>query len=130
LNQARMRRRRLRLSTAQSIDEHELDSEERVPFILSDWREVPSEALERKEVRHILRDAMLKLPESYREVLILRDIREFSIVETAEMLELTPTNVKIRLFRARLKLRNLIAPLLRNSYVTSRNPFRKGRKPW
>jgi RNA polymerase sigma-70 factor, ECF subfamily len=130
LNEARMRRRRLRFAKMESLNEDDSDSEEHAPFLLGDWREVPSEALERKEVQHMLQEALLRLPETYREVLVLRDIREFSIAETAEMLGLTPANVKIRLLRARLKLRDMIAPLLDSGAVTSRNPFQKGRKPW
>lgn len=130
LNEARMRLRRLRNAKLEPLSEDDSDSEEHVPFLLGDWREIPSETLERKEVRQMLRDALLQLPENYREILVLRDIREFSIAETAQVLGLTTVNVKIRLLRARLKLRDLIAPLLKSSAVTSRNPFQKGRNPW
>jgi len=52
-----------------------------------------------------LADAIQKLPENLRTVFILRDIEGLSIIETAQALELTETNVKTRLLRARMKLR-------------------------
>lgn len=130
LNEGRMRLRHLRSHKHEPLNEDESDSEEHIPLLLSDWREIPSEALERQEVQEMLEQALVQLPESYREVLVLRDIEELSIVETAETLRLTIANVKTRLLRARLRLRDLIVPLQQGAAVTSRNPFRKGRKPW
>ena len=50
----------------------------------------------------------MELPESYREVLVLRDIQELSTAEAAETLGITANAVKIRLHRARLALRSLL----------------------
>ena len=69
------------------------------------------ELLERSEVRERVRRAIDGLPESYRTVLLLRDIEELSTAEAAEMLETTPGAVKVRLHRARLELRNRIGSL-------------------
>lgn len=130
INEGRMRLRRRRSHRHEPLNEDESESEEYVPLLLSDWREIPSESLERKEVHEMLERAVLELPDSYRQVLILRDIEELSIAETAEMLGLTVSTVKTRLLRARLKLRDLIASRQVSTAVTSRNPFQKGRKPW
>jgi len=53
----------------------------------------------------ILEDAILSLPESYRTVLMMRDIEELSTAEAAESLEISEENVKVRLHRARALLR-------------------------
>jgi len=64
--------------------------------------------LERKEMAAIVRDAIARLPEHYRTVLLLRDIEERNTAETAELLETTPNAVKVRLHRARQALRTLL----------------------
>jgi len=70
------------------------------PAMLRDWREVPSEALERKEVRGMLQEAITSLSPIYREVLLLRDVEELSIEETATALTISVASVKVRLHRA------------------------------
>jgi RNA polymerase sigma-70 factor, ECF subfamily len=74
------------------------------------WDEPADVALEREDTRAFVRAAIDRLPESYRVVLMLRDIEGFDTAETAELLGLTPNAVKIRLHRARMALRSLIAP--------------------
>jgi RNA polymerase sigma-70 factor (ECF subfamily) len=64
--------------------------------------------LERKEMAAVVRDAIARLPEHYRTVLLLRDIEERDTAETAELLETTPNAVKVRLHRARQALRTLL----------------------
>jgi RNA polymerase sigma-70 factor (ECF subfamily) len=83
------------------------------PALLRDWREVPLEALERKEVRHMLQEAIAALPDLYREVFLLRDVEELSVNETAETLSITDGTVKVRLHRARLMLQKQLAPRLK-----------------
>lgn len=65
----------------------------------------------RKEVCTEVRECVESLPDSYREVLILRDVEEMDTETTAKMLGLTPANVKVRLHRARQALRTLLDPL-------------------
>jgi RNA polymerase sigma-70 factor (ECF subfamily) len=77
------------------------------------WDEAADELAEREETRQVVRDAILSLPDTYREVLVLRDIEEMSTEETARALGITPNAVKIRLHRARLALRTLLDPHLR-----------------
>jgi RNA polymerase sigma-70 factor, ECF subfamily len=74
------------------------------------WNEPADVALSRAETREFIRNAIDKLPETYRTVLLLRDVEGLSNDEAAEMLGITPNAVKIRLHRARLALRRLIAP--------------------
>jgi RNA polymerase sigma-70 factor, ECF subfamily len=76
----------------------------------SQWDETADQMAEREETRQVVRDAILSLPETYREVLILRDIEEMSTDETARALGITANAVKIRLHRARLALRTLLDP--------------------
>ena len=74
------------------------------------WTEAPDERLSRLETAATVREAIDRLPEAYRTVLLLRDIEGLSGQEAAEMLHITPNAVKIRLHRARIALRTLIAP--------------------
>jgi RNA polymerase sigma-70 factor (ECF subfamily) len=57
------------------------------------------------ELRSLLEQAIASLPENYRAVLMLRDVEEMTTQETAEALELTEENVKVRLHRARAMMR-------------------------
>ena len=83
------------------------------PAILTSWREVPAEALERKELGGILRKAIEGLPEIYRNVVLLRDIEEMDVRETAGALGITEGTVKVRLHRARALLQRDLAPKLK-----------------
>ena len=57
------------------------------------------------ELSNVLERAVLSLPEDYRVVVVLRDVEGMSTEETAQSLNLTPENVKVRLHRAHAKLR-------------------------
>jgi RNA polymerase sigma-70 factor, ECF subfamily len=124
LNEARSRLRREGILRMDSLDDTTEDGGPVSPAILRDWREVPSEALERKEIRQMLQEAITGLPEKYREVFILRDVEELNVFETAAALRITVGNVKVRLHRARLMLQKQLSPLLKNS-----NP-KRGWFPW
>src|SRR6266852_1847342 len=131
LNEGRLRLRRGRLEKTESLDGgSENEEEDYLPRDFGDWREIPSEALEQKEVREVLARAIARLDHKYREVVVLRDLRHLNIVETSEALGITAAAVKTRLLRARLQLRDMVAPLLRGSSLFSRNWFTKGRNPW
>jgi len=77
------------------------------------WDETADQLLERRETREMLRAAIDRLPESYRTVLMLRDIEELDTQEVAELLGVTANAVKIRLHRARQALRELLDRRLR-----------------
>jgi RNA polymerase sigma-70 factor (ECF subfamily) len=76
------------------------------------WADQVVECAQRNEMRDQVRQCIDRLPDSYRSVLILRDIEEFDTEETARMLGCTPNNVKVRLHRARQALRTLLEPLV------------------
>lgn len=68
----------------------------------------PHERLERRERQQIVHEAIEQLPENYREVVILRDIEQLSTDEAAEVLGITPGNVRVRLHRARQALHDIL----------------------
>lgn len=78
-------------------------------LILADWCCLPEEELLSEESRRFLDQAIQLLPATLRSVFILRDIEGMSIRETADLLGLTETNVKTRLLRARLFLRQQLS---------------------
>lgn len=78
------------------------------------WSENAESILQRTELVGIVRSAIDQLPDTYREVLLLRDIEELSTDEAAEALGVTPNAVKIRLHRARQALRTLLDPYMRS----------------
>ena len=129
VNEALMRRRRERTRMTEAIDDHRDEEGEYVPREFADWREIPSEALERKEVRQRLAEALASLDRRYREVFVLRDMEQLNIQETAEALGISVASVKTRLLRARLMLRDLLAGGWEKGWF-SRLPFEKGTKPW
>jgi RNA polymerase sigma-70 factor (ECF subfamily) len=129
VNEALMRRRKAHAEIMEPIGEREEDDGSYTPRDFADWREIPSEVLERKEIRQKLASAVAALAEKYREVFVLRDIQHLSIEDTAEALGISRASVKTRLLRARLMLRDLLAPGLGGTFF-SRLPFEKGTKPW
>jgi RNA polymerase sigma-70 factor (ECF subfamily) len=112
LNEARSRLRRKKTAKTESLDE--LNEGGHVsPALLRDWREIPSEALERQEVRLLLQDAITDLPTIYREVFVLRDMEDLSVNQSAEALGISVAAAKVRLHRARLMLQKRLAPELK-----------------
>lgn len=112
LNEARSRIRRRDAVKMESLDGPEDEEGHVSPAQLTDWKEIPSEALERKEIRHLLHKAVTALPLIYREVFQLRDIEQMSVNEAAAALGITISSVKVRLHRARMMLQKHLAPQL------------------
>jgi len=129
VNEALMRRRRAHPEIIEPIGERQEEDGQYTPRDFADWREIPSEVLERKEIRQKLADAVAMLTQKYRDVFVLRDVQHLSIEETAEALGISRASVKTRLLRARLMLRDMLAPGLGGAWFT-RLPFEKGNKPW
>ncbi|HXT69350.1 MAG TPA: sigma-70 family RNA polymerase sigma factor [Vicinamibacterales bacterium] len=73
------------------------------------WPEPAEDQIDRKRLAATVREAIDHLPESHRLVLLLRDIEELSTEETATAIGITPNAVKLRLHRARMALRTLLA---------------------
>lgn len=128
VNEARMRLRRDRQRIMEPIGDREDEEGNYTPRDFADWREIPSEALERSEVRSALAKALESLSRAYREVFVLRDVQRLSIAETAQVLGISQAAVKTRLLRARLMLRDLLAGL--KGSLANREMFSKGTNPW
>ena len=78
-------------------------------MVFVDWTQDPSMSVDNKEVQQVLDGAINQLSEIYRTVFILRDIENISIRETSNILNISEENVKIRLRRARLFLRDQLS---------------------
>ena len=93
------------------------------PAVLTSWSEIPAAALERKELGAILRRAVEGLPEIYRNVVMLRDIEEMDVRESAAALGISEGAVKVRLHRARALLQRDLAPRLKGFAPKKRGKF-------
>jgi RNA polymerase sigma-70 factor (ECF subfamily) len=80
-----------------------------LPETFVDWSLLPEKELLSGEGKTVLEKAIKQLPENLRMVFILRDVEDLSIKETAEILNLTEVNVKTRLLRARMALREQLS---------------------
>ena len=130
MNEARGRLRKENRVLFDSLDEQREDNAHYTPAELADWREVPLAALERQEVRALVQDAIAELPDTYREIVTLRDVEELSINDTAELLGISVPLVKVRLHRARLMLQKKLAPLLKSAAPKKSKQFFLGRLQW
>ncbi len=94
-----------------NIDDNDVSDEidDLSPSQFVDWGALPEDVLLSAEGRQALDAAIHNLPENQRMVFLLRDIQELSIKDTAEALGLTESNVKVRLLRARLTLREQLS---------------------
>ncbi|MGC2527962.1 MAG: sigma-70 family RNA polymerase sigma factor [Candidatus Acidiferrum sp.] len=112
INEARTRLRKYRKHLYDSLHESAQGDDEGdyLPRDFADWREIPSEAFQTSELRQALSKALTSLPPKYRQVLILRDIQHLSTAESAQLLGITEDSVKTRLLRARLMMRDELAP--------------------
>ena len=126
INEARTRLRRQALVRMEPLDQLPDKDKSISPALLRDWREIPSEAVEREEVRNLIQLAVEQLPDIYREVFLLRDVEELTISETAEALNISIPSVKVRLHRARMRLQKQLAPQLR----TVNRASKRGWLPW
>lgn len=110
VNTARMKLRKNHADLWRSLDEPLATEEGEVALDPAEWRENPEQQYNREERERLLLHALGGLHPSYREVVVLRDLRQFSTEETARTLGLTEANVKTRLLRARLQLRQRLTP--------------------
>jgi len=98
------------------------EDEDLKPTQFVDWSALPEDELLSGEGKKFLDEAIRTLPESLRIVFLLRDVEGLSIKETADALNLTETNVKTRLLRARMRLREGLS-----MYFGERLPVRSER---
>lgn len=126
INEGRKRLRKAKGAAEDSIEEEMEEKEgDYTPAPLTDWREIPLEALERKELREALRKAITELPDIYRQVFTLRDLEELNIEETAQALGVNPGIVKVRLHRARIMLQKKLVPFLKTVAPARKGFFRR-----
>jgi len=118
MNEGRKRLRKTKAIGVESLDEvteeHEGDF---TPVVLTDWREIPSVALEKKEMREKVRAAVQELPQIYKEVVVLRDLEELNQEETAAVLGIPITLLKVRLHRGRIMMQKKLVPYLKRAEV-------------
>ena len=82
------------------------------PEYIADWKQSPEQLVERNEMQRLLDEALAQLDEKHRIVFVLRDVEGLSVKETAEAMGLSEANVKMRLLRARLQLREQLTRTL------------------
>jgi RNA polymerase sigma-70 factor (ECF subfamily) len=105
-----IRKRKPEFSLEQESEDGEAESiEDLKPHVFADWSGLPEDELLSMEGKSILDTTIQSLPETLRLVFILRDIEGLSIKETADTLDLTETNVKTRLLRSRMYLRERLS---------------------
>jgi RNA polymerase sigma-70 factor, ECF subfamily len=128
-NEAKMKVRKAHAHLYESMDDQEQNEDgDFWPRDYADWRPIPSELLEQTEIRQTVHDAINSLSTAYREVLILRDVQRLTIKEATEILGISAASVKTRLHRARLLLRDKLAPGIDGCWIKGQ-PYRKVR-PW
>ncbi len=89
--------------------DNDLDPEQMHLTNVVDWSQDPTARIENKEIKQRIDEALSTLKEKYKTVFVLRDIEGLSTRETAEILDISEENVKIRLLRARQALRNYLS---------------------
>lgn len=97
-----------------SLEEFIPENNDQITGELPDWALVPLEQLLNAELFAELQKGILELPEKYRVVIVLRDVEGFSTAETAQILSISAENVKVRLHRARLFLRDHLKDYFKN----------------
>jgi RNA polymerase sigma-70 factor (ECF subfamily) len=113
LMKLRTRRRKPEESIEHLLPVYKDDGHHQESF--SSWHEPVDVAMTRADNRALVRRCIEELPETYRTVLVLRDIEELDTEETARALGISGNAVKIRLHRARQALRTLLAPHFRSA---------------
>jgi len=82
------------------------------PEYIADWKDSPERLASRNETQRLIDDALAELDDKHRLVFLLRDVEGLSVKETADALGITEANVKVRLLRARLQLRERLTQTL------------------
>lgn len=97
-----------------SLEEFLPNDEAEKPDHVPEWALMPLDKLLNQELAGVINKTIITLPKKYRMVILLRDIEGFSTTETAQILNLSPSNVKVRLHRARLYLREKLKGYFEN----------------
>ena len=113
VNEGLMKLRKRRSDKSVPMEDTVDDEGSVMPREVADWRPNPEQQLAQVELESILNNAARSLPPTFRTVFFLRDVEGLSTQETAEMLGLTVSAVKARLFRARLQLRDELGKIFK-----------------
>lgn len=119
VNQSLMVLRKHRRANEESIEDLLPEFDRNGCRIVDDWAtsETPESLMEKSQASERISKLIDGLPDSYRIVLLLRDIEELSTREVAELLQISEANVKVRLHRARAALKKLLEPLLKGQVL-------------
>ncbi len=129
INEARLKRRNEHGHLFEPLEQGAAGELDPTPRDFADWRENPEETLDRVEVRTAVARALSGLPEKYRDVFVLRDVELMNVNECALTLGVSEEAVKVRLHRARLMMRERLAPVFKKRWLERVFPG-KGKKPW
>ncbi len=115
VNSCLMKMRQQKRRAEQSIDEFLPEFDQDNCRIEARWNHLASveDVLVNEHLSTMVKNTIYQLPQQYRNVLLLRDIEGYDTSEVAKLLEITESNVKVRLHRARAALKKLIEPVLR-----------------
>jgi RNA polymerase sigma-70 factor, ECF subfamily len=105
VNQSLMKLRKQRSTKEESLDEDFQAGGDILPMEVTDWAPNPEQLYWASELRAILIKCLEELSPILRTVFVLRDIEGLTIDQTVEVLNVSETAVKARLWRARLQLR-------------------------
>jgi len=97
-----------------SLDDFRPGDETEAAQKVPEWALMPLDKLLNEELSTAIHQAILSIPRKYRMVIVLRDLEGFSTAETGQILNLSPANVKVRLHRARLYLRDKLKGYFEN----------------
>lgn len=100
------------LSLDEFLEAEQAEDHRQVPR----WAAIPLDQVLNEELSRKINEAILRLPEKYRAILVLRDIEHFSTEEAAQILAITSSNVKVRLHRARLFLKEQLKTYFKDEY--------------
>ena len=120
------KRRGLPVISLDAATEPDTDGHIPHPEFIADWRETPDQLAQRTETRQLLDAAIAELDVTHRAAFLLRDVEGLSVKETAEALGVSEGNVKVRLLRARLALRERLTRLFGDP-AQRYNPEKHGR---
>jgi RNA polymerase sigma-70 factor (ECF subfamily) len=107
-----LRRRKFRMFSLEGMAERDEDSKVRID--IADEKSTPDREVERLELGRLIKRAVATLPEKFKTPLVLRDMQGLTYEEIAGILGLPEGTVKSRINRARLRVKDLLEPILRD----------------
>jgi RNA polymerase sigma-70 factor (ECF subfamily) len=119
LNEAKNRLRKKVAIRIASIDEFQSEEMQATPALVCTWQELPSQIIERDEIRALLQRAVQILLDSEQQIFFLHDVEEFRASDVAQILNINASTVKVSLHQARMTLQRFLAPKLNTLNSTS-----------